>query len=203
MLGQGTVKLIESSESELINAAKAGDIGAFEKLIASSEHKMLAVAAGMAASTDEAEDIYQEAMINAFKAIKNFRLESQFNTWLYRIVVNTALSHHRKLKNKMAKLLSSDRSVYEDQPDESAQERYAAKGNPEHSLINQQLNVAITQAMTVLSVQERLAFVLCHQQELKIDEAAQLMSATSGTIKSYLFRAREKLRGELQTFMRS
>ena len=185
-------------QKDLIAAAQKGSVGAFEQLINQLEHKMLSLAAGLASTPDEAEDIYQEAMLSAFKAIPKFRLESQFSTWLYRILVNTAISSRRKLKNKLSRLIVSDRSSYDDNLAEENFEHYGVSGNPEAELINEQLNLAINNALASLSEKERIAFVLCHQQEIKIFEAAQVMDCQEGSVKSYLFRAREKMREQLQ-----
>ena len=202
MLGKGKANGLQSLEKDLIAAAKEGSVGAFEQLIHQVEKKMLSVAAGLATSPEEAEDIYQEAMINAFKALPKFRLESQFSTWLYRIVVNTAISYRRKVKNKLASLISHDKSVYDDNQDSLSNEKFGVNHNPEAQLVNEQLSIAIEQAMRKLSDKERVAFVLCHQQEFKICDAAEVMSSSQGTVKSYLFRAREKMRTELHAFMR-
>ena len=193
---------MQSLEKDLIAAAQQGSVGAFEQLINQVESKMLSVAAGLAASPDEAEDIYQDAMISAFKALPKFRMESQFSTWLYRILVNTAISSKRKLKNKVSRLVSSDSGDFNDNLFHETYEHPDAVGNPEAALVNQQLSQAISKALSELSEKERIAFVLCHQQEFKISEAARVMGASEGTVKSYLFRAREKMRSQLKSYIR-
>ena len=210
MLGTRKQKVLLTLEKDLIAAAQQGSVGAFEQLINQMERKMLSLAAGLATTPDEAEDIYQEAMLSAFKAMPKFRLESQFSTWLYRIVVNTAISSRRKLKNKLSRLIVTDRSSYDDNIDHKDMEHYGLPGsglaanglpnNPEAELMNEQLNRAIAQAVASLSDKERIAFVLCHQQDVKIFEAAQVMDCQEGTVKSYLFRAREKMREQLQAY---
>lgn len=202
MLGKGKAHGLQDLERDLIAAAKEGSVGAFEQLISQVEKKMLSVAAGLATSPEEAEDVYQEAMINAFNALPKFRLESQFSTWLYRIVVNTAISYRRKVKNKLSTLMSHDKSVYDDSQESVSSEKYGIHHNPEAQLVNEQLSFAIDQAMKKLSDKERVAFVLCHQQEFKICDAAEVMNSSEGTVKSYLFRAREKMRSELHSFVR-
>ena len=92
---------MNSAEQQLVKSAQKGDLQAFERLIAGKSERMLSLAAGLAQYPDDAEDIYQEAMINAFVSLPKFRLQSQFSTWLYRIFVNTALSSRRKFKNAL------------------------------------------------------------------------------------------------------
>jgi len=166
-------------------------MGAFEQLIISAERQMLALVAGLASYPDEADDIYQDAVMNAYKALPTFRSESQFSTWLYRIFVNTALSYKRKLSHKLSRQLQSEE-------DTGSQREYYA--SPDREAENTQLSLAIDQAINNLSEKERVAFVLCHQQELSITEAAIIMECTGGSVKSYVFRAREKLRKMLQEY---
>ena len=193
---------MEELERDLIEAAQRGSIAAFEQLISQVEKQMLSMAASLAPFPDEAEDIYQDAMISAYKALPRFRMESRFSTWLYRILVNTASSSRRKFKSKLSRLIFVEQPEYEDSSVQSAYERYGVNANPESELLNEELSKAINQALASLSDQERIAFVLCHQQEFKIIEAAQVMACGEGTVKSYLFRAREKMRSQLQAFTR-
>jgi len=152
---------------------------------------MLALAAGLASYPDEAHDISQDAVLNAYKALPQFRADAQFSTWLYRIFVNTALNYKRKLSHKLSRQLPPSN-------DQVEHEHYHS--NPQQQVENTQLNLAIERALGVLSEKERIAFVLCHQQELAINEAAQIMACTEGSVKSYLFRARDKLRRTLQEY---
>jgi len=193
---------LQNPEKSLIEAAQQGSVGAFEQLISQVEKNMLSLAAGLVSCPYEAEDIYQDAMLKAFKALPRFRMESQFGTWLYRIVVNTAISNRRKLKNKLVHLISSDQPDFRQNDYSTTNLQNASKENPESELLNQQLSEAINRALECLSDKERIAFVLCHQQEFKIGDAAQVMAVSQGAVKSYLFRAREKMRLQLQDFIR-
>ena len=154
---------------------------------------MLAVAAGFAHTPDDANDIYQDAMLAAYRALPNFKLESKFSTWLHKIIVNTALSNRRKLKRTWEKLAAA-KAEYEHE------EKYVSNEGPEHSLMDGELNRKINQAMKKLTDTERMAFVLCHQQGFKIREAAEVMSCTDNSVKVVLFRARKKLQEQLREF---
>ncbi|MBL6745187.1 MAG: sigma-70 family RNA polymerase sigma factor [Pseudomonadales bacterium] len=90
--------MLRETEDELVWSAQASNIAAFERLVSSFERQMLAVAAGFAHTPDDANDIYQDAVLAAYRAWPNFKLESKFSTWLHKIIVNTALSNRRKLK---------------------------------------------------------------------------------------------------------
>jgi len=199
-----------NSERELIINAQNGCISSFEQLIRQIDKKMLSVAAGLAATHDEAEDIYQEAMLTAYKALPKFKMESLFSTWLYRIVVNTAISSRRKLRNKINSLIfghSQGKSFTENGNKESGVESYEnvtagdESDEPDAVMINQQLSFAISQSLETLSEKERIAFVLCHQQEIKMIDAAKIMQCSDGAIKNYLFRARQKMQVALKDYI--
>ncbi|MEX0962464.1 MAG: sigma-70 family RNA polymerase sigma factor [Pseudohongiellaceae bacterium] len=185
--------MLEETEEELVRAAQTGNVAAFERLIRLLEGQMLAVAAGFAHTPDDANDIYQDAMLAAYRALPKFKLESKFSTWLHKIVVNTALSNRRKLKRAWQKL-AIIQNEYE------LQETYIESRSPESSMLDSELNTEINRAMRKLSDNERIAFVLCHQQGFKIREAAEVMVCTDSSVKVVLFRARNKLKKILQEY---
>lgn len=185
--------LLKETEEELVKSAQAGNIAAFERLVRLLEGQMLAVAAGFAHTPDDANDIYQDAMLAAFRALPKFKLQSKFSTWLHKIVVNTALSNRRKLKRTWQKL-AIIQSEYEHE------ETYIESRSPESSAIDGELNSQINKALLKLSDNERIAFVLCHQQGFKIREAAEVMACTDSSVKVVLFRARNKLKKILREY---
>lgn len=185
--------LLQETEAELIRSAQAGNTAAFERLLRSSERQMLAIAAGFAYTPDDANDIYQDAMLAAFRALPRFKQESKFSTWLHTIVVNTALSNRRKLKRNWQKLAAV-------QADYEQQETYVETQTPEANMIDSELNQQINRALQRLTDTERMAFVLCNQQGFKIREAAEIMSCSDNSVKVVLFRARNKLKTMLAEF---
>lgn len=188
--------MLQETEDELIRAAQDGNFAAFGRLIRPMERQMLAVAAGIARSRDEADDIYQDALLAAFHGLHTFKMESRFSTWLHRVVVNTALSRKRKLK----RLWQQATRLQAEAGDE---EHYGNRNDqPQNALLNQELNKRLTSALRVLTDKERMAFVLCHQQEFKLQEAAVIMDCSENSIKTFLFRARTKLRDQLQNYYR-
>jgi len=185
--------LLKETEEELVKSAQTGNIAAFERLVRLLERRMLAVAAGFAHTPDDANDIYQDAMLAAYRALPNFKLESKFSTWLHKIVVNTALSNRRKLKRTWQKM-AAVQSEYEHE------EKYMESHSPESTMLDDELNSQINRALQKLTDTERIAFVLCHQQGYKIREAADVMSCTGNSVKVVLFRARNKLKQQLKDY---
>lgn len=185
--------MLKETEDELVRSAQAGNIAAFERLMRLLEQQMLAVAAGFAHTPDDANDIYQDAMLAAYRALPNFKLESKFSTWVHKIVVNTALSNRRKLKRTWQKM-AAIKAEYEHE------EKYTDRRSPESTVLDSELGAEISRAMTRLTDTERIAFVLCHQQGFKLKEAAEVMSCTESSVKVVLFRARNKLKEHLAEY---
>lgn len=192
---------LQHNEKQLISAAANGCTMSFEQLISPVESKMLSIAAGLASSPDEADDIFQEAMINAYRSLPKFRADSKFATWLYRIVVNAAMDHHRSLKSKLKYIVSNTSSKHSETQNAQAYEQYATDDTGESQMHNEQLSKAISQALESLSPNERIAFVICHQQGLKMADAAGIMHCSEGAVKNFLFRARSKMREQLKQFV--
>lgn len=185
--------MLKETEEELVRSAQTGNIAAFERLVRLLERQMLSVAAGFAHTPDDANDIYQDAMLAAYRALPNFKLESKFSTWLHKIVVNTALSNRRKLKRTWQKM-AAVQAEYEHE------EKYVESRSPESSMLDSELNAQIVRAMERLTDSERIAFVLCHQQGHKLREAAEIMSCSESSVKVVLFRARKKLKELLSEY---
>ena len=125
--------MLKETEEELVRSVQSGNIAAFERLVRLLEQQMLAVAAGFAHAPDDANDIYQDAMLAAYRALPKFKLESKFSTWLHKIVVNTALSNRRKLKRTWQKM-AAIQNEYEQV------EKYVEHRSPESLMLDGELN---------------------------------------------------------------
>jgi len=191
---------MENKEKALILRAQNGDHYAFELLVSNYDRQVLNLAYSIVGNIEDAQDIYQEALISAYKALPKFRFKSNFFTWIYRIAVNKSITFKRKkLKlNTVSISQDNENTVSVDQDI-----RISHTDTPEESSLQSEMRDEIENAILNLSVKERMAFVLCHQQGHKIREAAELMDCTLGTVKSYLFRGREKLKLQLKTYMES
>jgi len=189
---------MNDKERDLILRAQTGDHFAFEQLVSSYDRQVLQLAYSMVGNVDDAQDVYQEALISAYRSLPNFKMKSNFFTWLYRIAVNKAINFNRK---KMKHPLESITIENSDSFDYKRSLSTAQSDNPEVSVVNNELKEIIEEALINLSSKERMAFVLCHQQGYKIREASELMECSIGTVKSYLFRAREKLKLKLKKYM--
>ena len=180
---------MDCDERTLIQDARQGDTRAFEVLVRRYDRRVLGLAYEMTGNAEDAQDIYQEALIAAYRGLPGFRMRSDFFTWLYRIAVNQALRFRRRY--------GLEYPIYEGDDGDVA----AVETTPEDLALNRELQTQIEDAMATLSAQERMAFVLCHHQGVKIRQAAELMSCSAGSVKTYLFRARDKMRARLRKYL--
>ena len=184
-------------EVELIREAQAGSRTAFDALVRQYEHQVLRLALHLTGSEHDAEDIYQEAFLKAYRYIGNFRFECSFYTWIYRIVTNLCLDQLRRRKTRR-----EDRSVVVDHSGEEidllasvSDER--SYSNPAKELDRKQLGEKIQAALSKLTPRERMVFELKHYQGLRLRTIGELLNTTEETAKNTLFRATKKLRAQL------
>jgi RNA polymerase sigma-70 factor (ECF subfamily) len=176
---------MDKNDAELIEKAKAGDTASFEALVKKYQDKIYGLANYVCLGLkSEADDVYQETFINAFKNISKFKGKSGFGTWLYRIAANNCWMKFRKKKSE--KLVSmEDLGELKDlaHPDET---------------IKQELSESVAKGLSKLSVDYRLAITLADIQGLTMEEAAKVLKITVPAFKTRLFRARQTLKKELQ-----
>ncbi len=181
---------MDDEERTWILKARNGDPRAFEALVSRYDRRVLGLACDMVGNAEDAQDVFQETFLAAYRALPGFRLESDFFTWLYRIAVNKALNFRRSRARRIA--ASADNLA----------PLRAENGvsTPEEVVLHEELRRQIEEALDSLSNQERMAFVLCHRQGFKIRQAAEFMRCSEGSVKSYLFRARAKVRLALRKY---
>ncbi len=184
-------------EMELIREAQAGSRAAFDALVRQYEHQVLRLALHLTGSEHDAEDIYQEAFLKAYRYIGNFRFECSFYTWIYRIVTNLCLDQLRRKKTRR-----EDHAVVTDRSGDEI-DRLAAVSddrsfsNPARELDRKVLGEKIQAALVKLTPRERMVFELKHYQGLRLRTIGEMLSTTEETAKNTLFRATKKLRTQL------
>ncbi len=194
MAGQTTPRV---DDAALIREAQHGDRAAFEQLVHQYDRAVLRLALHLTGSESDAQDIYQEAFLKAYRSLAKFRFECSFYTWLYRIVTNLCLDHLRKRnvrKEDSAVNTDADGEEYS-VIDQVSDDRAGA--NPEHDLMRRELGSKIQSALEKLSGRERMVFELKHYQGLKLRTIGEMLNTTEETAKNTLFRATQKLRAAL------
>ena len=181
----------------LVREAQRGNRAAFEELVRHYDQAVFRLAMHLTGSEHEAQDIYQDAFLKAYKSVGNFRFECSFYTWIYRIVTNLCLDHLRKKQVR-----KEDAPVAVDAQGEAydvlSQVPDARSGaNPERDLMRRELGTRIHHALQKLTPRERMVFELKHYQGLKLRTVGEILNTTEETAKNTLFRATQKLRGSL------
>lgn len=184
------MKTIED-EAGLIKKAQEGDIQAFETLICAYQKRVYNIAYQFVGNQADASDLSQDAFIKAFQAIKKFRGECSFSTWLYRIVKNVFLDECRSSAGKMKALESP---LDEEQIDAQGPIRLNPSEDPFGTVEKQDLQAMVHSAIRELPLKFQLPIILCDIQEFSYQEISGITKTRVGTVKSRLNRARKLLR---------
>ncbi|MEW5248221.1 RNA polymerase sigma factor RpoE [Microbulbifer sp. 2201CG32-9] len=185
------------SDSQLVERVQKGDKRAFDLLVLKYQHKILAVVSRFIKDHSEVQDVTQEAFIKAYRALANFRGESAFYTWMYRIAINTAKNH---LVARGRRPPSSDVDL-EDAEYYSGADLLRDNDTPENQLFRDQLETAVHAAIRALPEDLRSAVTLREMEGLSYEEIAEVMSCPVGTVRSRIFRAREAIDRAVQAVM--
>ncbi len=181
----------------LIREAQRGNRAAFEELVRNYDQAVLRLALHLTGTEQDAQDVYQDAFLKAYKNIGSFRFECSFYTWIYRIVTNLCLDHLRKknVRKEDAPVVKGGNGEEYDLLDQVPDGRAGA--NPERDLMRRQLGARISGALEKLTPRERMVFELKHYHGLKLRTVGEILHTTEETAKNTLFRATQKLRGQL------
>jgi RNA polymerase sigma-70 factor (ECF subfamily) len=195
--GQMAAQGSRIDDTLLIREAQRGNRAAFEELVRQYDQSVLRLALHLTGSESDAQDIFQDAFLKAYKNVGSFRFECSFYTWIYRIVTNLCLDHLRKRQvRKEDAHVATDSSGQEyDLLDQVADARAGA--NPERDLMRRELGKRINCALDRLTPRERMVFELKHYHGLKLRTVGEILNTTEETAKNTLFRATQKLRGSL------
>ena len=189
------------ADAVLVERAKAGDRTAFEMLVVKYQRRIERLIGRMVRDVDIVPDIAQETFIRAYRALPQFRGESAFYTWLYRIAVNTAKKTLMEMKRDPIVTESAragrdddvERSPPDTEPSDSA--------TPDAVLASKQIAAAVNFAVEALSEELRQAITLREIEGLSYEEIAALMNCPIGTVRSRIFRAREAIAARLRPLL--
>lgn len=186
------------TEKELIQRSRDGDGEAFTALIGRYEDRIYRLAKHACVGLpSEADDVYQETFLTAFKKLKSFRQDSNLGTWLYRIASNLCFMRYRKKKSEpFVPLL--DRPHDHEHGEGSALRLPDRAPTPEDSARKKELIAAVSGALSRLPVDYRLIVVLRDVEELSNEEAAKVLKISVTAVKSRLHRGRMFLRDEFE-----
>lgn len=192
-----TIRHSEDLDQDLVRRVQQGDKSAFDLLVIKYQHKIVHLVNRYVKDPSEAQDVAQDTFIKAYKALGEFRGESAFYTWLYRIAINTAKNY----------LLSRSRrhSDYEVDMQDAEQIENAPQlkdiETPENQLMNDQIVQVIKAAIEKLPEEMRIAIMLREFEGMSYEEIAEAMDCPIGTVRSRIFRAREAIDEKLNPLL--
>ena len=190
--------VVRDDEAQLVSAAKAGEVAAFEELVNRYERKIFRLGMNITQNREDAEDVMQDAFLKSFQNLDQFQGNSRFYTWLVRIAVNEALM---KLRKRRPNQVSLDEPLTED--DNSIFREVEDWGpSPEQRFAQTELNEILTQVIGELDPIFRVTFLLRDVEGISTEETAQILGISVAAVKSRLLRARLKLRQMLNKYFR-
>jgi len=182
-------------DQKLVEKAQRGDKKAFGMLVEKYQRRLNRLLSRMVRDQSEIEDIVQDSFIKAYRAINNFRGDSAFYTWLYRIGINTAKNHLVKLGKRpkaMNEVDIEEIENFEDAPDLRNHE------TPESTMMSSEIVASVNQTIQALPSELREAISLREMDGLSYEEISDLMNCPIGTVRSRIFRAREVIAEKLK-----
>ena len=184
-------------DQALVQRVQAGEKRAFDLLVGKYQHKVTSLISRYIKDWSECQDVAQETFIRAYRALANFRGDSQFYTWLYKIAVNTAKNH----------LVSMGRRPPTDDVDAIDAVQYDGGGRlrdtdtPEHELMRQEIERTVAATVEALPEELRMAITLREVEGLSYEEIAEAMDCPIGTVRSRIFRARDAIDQKLRPLL--
>ena len=185
-------------DQELVERAQQGDTKAFEMLVVKYDRRLGRLLSRFIKDEHEVNDVVQESFIKAYRALPNFRGDSAFYTWLYRISINTAknfLANNNKRPIMASEITNGDGEVMD------VVEQVADNLTPEAELMNKQILQTVESAVAKLPEDLRRAITLREMDGLSYEEIAEVMQCPIGTVRSRIFRAREVIAADLRPLL--
>jgi RNA polymerase sigma-70 factor (ECF subfamily) len=183
----------------LVQRVQAGEVAAFDQLVLKYRERIYAIIYNMVSNREDTSDLAQDVFIKAFQSINRFQGQASFFTWLYRIAVNTTLTHLRKAK--LRTFFSFEKINEEDKTTELIAQLTDKKG-VEREIYVQELQEKLNEALQKLSIKHRTVVTLFEIDGLSHEEIAEVIGCSVGTVRSRLHYAKQLLQADLQSYLR-
>ena len=183
---------MDHEETEMISRCQEGDQEALKGIFDKYHKKVYRIAYGVVRQREEALDIVQEVFIKLFRSIKNFKGRSRFYTYLYRMVMNTAIDHARKAGKQFVSSLDEEGSF---EPSDNVEQ------GPERMLLQKELEGRVKQAMDKLPPEQKAALIFRDVEGLSYQEMSEAMGCSIGTVMSRLHYGRRRIQELLKDYV--
>lgn len=191
---------LSAADAALVRRAQCGDLDAFDVLVTRYQERIYSTIYHMTSCHEDADDLTQESFIKAFRALKSFKGDSSFFTWLYRIAVNKTINFLKQRKNRGGQMSLNDLDFNaEHDPDLVA---LISERTPRREINLAELQQKLNEAMQKLSDVHRLVVTLHDVQGLPHEEIGRIMDCNVGTVRSRLFYARQQLQAYLSDYVK-
>ena len=188
------------ADLEIVHRVQAGDVAAFDGLILKYRERVLGLIYHITSNREDAADLAQDSFIKAFQSIHRFQGQSAFFTWLYRIAVNSALSHLRK--HRFRSFFSLEKIDGDEPVSREIIDALTDKSGADRDTYVHELQEKLNEAMQKLSIRHRTVVTLFEIDGLSHQEIAEIMDTSVGTVRSRLHYAKQLLQADLQPYMR-
>ncbi|MGV8870491.1 MAG: RNA polymerase sigma factor RpoE [Janthinobacterium svalbardensis] len=196
--GTSGVRTEREYDQLLVERVQAGDKRAFDVLVSKYQRRLMRLVSRLVHDPAEAEDVVQETFIKAYRALRHFRGDAAFYTWLYRIGINTAKNYLVTQGRRGATSSDADAEQAESFDDGN---KLRDNNTPESVLASKQIAATVNAAMEVLPIELRTAIVLREIEGLSYEEISEIMACPIGTVRSRIFRAREVIAEKLKPLL--
>jgi RNA polymerase sigma-70 factor (ECF subfamily) len=190
----------ERDEKAIVERLQARDERAFNELVRQFERRVFGLVFRMLGNREEAEDLAQEVFVQVFKAIDQFRGESKLSTWIYRIAINLCKNRNKYLQRRHAHQQDDIEALGDRAPMSSAKGTTSGSiARPDDMLVGLQVERVVQDAIQQLEEDFREVLILRDVEDMSYEEIGEITGLPSGTVKSRIHRARERLREAIET----
>jgi RNA polymerase sigma factor RpoE len=195
-----TPEIVERPDDlSLVSRAQAGELEAYDELVRRYQERIYSTIYHMTSNHEDANDLAQESFIKAYQALRSFKGDSSFFTWIYRIAVNRTINYLKQRKNRIQMSLNDLDFNAENDPELVA---LISQKTPRRDLNLAELQAKLNEAMQKLSYEHRLVVNLHDVQGLSHEEISKIMDCNIGTVRSRLFYARQQLQAYLSDYVK-
>ena len=188
------------SEKDLLQESRKGNLAAFDELIRRHQARVYATIYHMTFNREDADDLTQETFIKAYRALKSFKGDSAFSTWIYRIAVNKTINFLKQRRRKFTHL-----SLHKSDPADEGRgvgRQFISEHTPRRDIQLEELQEKLNEALQKLSEVHRLVVTLHDIQGMPHDDIGKIMDCNTGTVRSRLFYARRQLQAYLSNYLK-
>jgi RNA polymerase sigma-70 factor, ECF subfamily len=185
-------------ETALVSSAREGDAAAFEEIYRRYERRIYNTVYQVVRNDEDAADITQEAFIRAFRSLRNLRSDEAFTSWLFRIAINLSRNHLRSRPHFRVESLDQFATSEEDSQELQLPD---STHDPARMVENREMQATVRKAVGSLSAAHREVVTLHHLEGMRVDDIADILHCSVGTVKSRLSRARDELKRKLRSYV--